>query len=315
MMSQAPNTTPQASDERAIFIEADNLVKIYKVADLEVVALQGLDLLVRQGEMMALVGPSGSGKSTLMNILGGLDAPTAGRIRVGDYNLLEMSRRDQVRYRRHMVGFVWQQTARNLLPYLTALENVELPMALAGFPAKERHDRACDLLDRVGLGDRLKHRPDRLSGGEQQRVAIAVGMANRPALLLADEPTGEVDSASAEAIFRALRSLNEETGVTIIVVTHDMNVSTRVDRVVGMRDGRTSTEILRRRDGDVAIQEEEYAILDRAGRLQLPEAYTDALDMEDRVRLRLEEDHIGVWPEQHAQGIMSGNGQEDARDD
>jgi len=314
-MSQAPNTTPQAPDERAIFIEADNLVKIYKVADLEVVALQGLDLLVRQGEMMALVGPSGSGKSTLMNILGGLDAPTAGRIRVGDYNLLEMSRRDQVRYRRHMVGFVWQQTARNLLPYLTALENVELPMALAGFPAKERHDRACDLLDRVGLGDRLKHRPDRLSGGEQQRVAIAVGMANRPALLLADEPTGEVDSASAEAIFRALRSLNEETGVTIIVVTHDMNVSTRVDRVVGMRDGRTSTEILRRRDGDVAIQEEEYAILDRAGRLQLPEAYTDALDMEDRVRLRLEEDHIGVWPEQHAQGIMSGNGQEDARDD
>ncbi len=315
MMSQAPNTTPQAPDERAIFIEADNLVKIYKVADLEVVALQGLDLLVRQGEMMALVGPSGSGKSTLMNILGGLDAPTAGRIRVGDYNLLEMSRRDQVRYRRHMVGFVWQQTARNLLPYLTALENVELPMALAGFPAKERRDRACDLLDRVGLGDRLKHRPDRLSGGEQQRVAIAVGMANRPALLLADEPTGEVDSASAEAIFRALRSLNEETGVTIIVVTHDMNVSTRVDRVVGMRDGRTSTEILRRRDGDVAIQEEEYAILDRAGRLQLPEAYTDALDMEDRVRLRLEEDHIGVWPEQHAQGIMSGNGQEDARDD
>jgi len=314
-MSQAPNTTPQAPDERAIFIEADNLVKIYKVADLEVVALQGLDLLVRQGEMMALVGPSGSGKSTLMNILGGLDAPTAGRIRVGDYNLLEMSRRDQVRYRRHMVGFVWQQTARNLLPYLTALENVELPMALAGFPAKERRDRACDLLDRVGLGDRLKHRPDRLSGGEQQRVAIAVGMANRPALLLADEPTGEVDSASAEAIFRALRSLNEETGVTIIVVTHDMNVSTRVDRVVGMRDGRTSTEILRRRDGDVAIQEEEYAILDRAGRLQLPEAYTDALDMEDRVRLRLEEDHIGVWPEQHAQGIMSGNGQEDARDD
>src|SRR5690606_4898925 len=215
MMSQAPNTTPQAPDERAIFIEADNLVKIYKVADLEVVALQGLDLLVRQGEMMALVGPSGSGKSTLMNILGGLDAPTAGRIRVGDYNLLEMSRRDQVRYRRHMVGFVWQQTARNLLPYLTALENVELPMALAGFPAKERHDRACDLVDRVGLGDRLKHRPDRLSGGEQQRVAIAVGMANRPALLLADEPTGEVDSASAEAIFRALRSLNEETGVTI----------------------------------------------------------------------------------------------------
>jgi ABC-type lipoprotein export system ATPase subunit len=284
-------------DTRAVFIECDNLVKIYKVADLEVVALQGLDLVVRQGEMMALVGPSGSGKSTLMNILGGLDSPTAGKIHVGEYNLLEMTRRDQVRYRRHMVGFVWQQTARNLLPYLTAQENVELPMALAGFPARERRARAADLLEHVGLADRLKHRPDRLSGGEQQRVAIAVGMANRPALLLADEPTGEVDSHSAEQIFHALRALNAEFGVTIIVVTHDMTVATRVDRVVGMRDGRTSTEILRRRDGDIAIHEEEYAILDRAGRLQLPEAYIEALDMEERVRLRLNDDHVQIWPE------------------
>lgn len=283
--------------DRPVFIEADNLVKIYKVADLEVVALQGLDLVVREGEMMALVGPSGSGKSTLMNILGGLDSPTAGRIHVGEYNLLEMTRRDQVRYRRHMVGFVWQQTARNLLPYLTAQENVELPMSLAGFSAKERKSRAADLLDRVGLADRMKHRPDRLSGGEQQRVAIAVGMANRPALLLADEPTGEVDSHSAEQIFHSLRTLNAEFGVTIIVVTHDMTVATRVDRVVGMRDGRTSTEILRRRDGDVAIHEEEYAILDRAGRLQLPEAYIDTLDLEDRVRLRLRDDHVQIWPE------------------
>jgi len=301
-MSQTTNTAPRADaspngDPRPLFIECDNLVKIYKVADLEVVALQGLDLIIRQGEMMALVGPSGSGKSTLMNILGGLDSPTAGRVRVGEYNLLELTRRDQVRYRRHMVGFVWQQTARNLLPYLTAKENVELPMALAGFPARERRERAAHLIERVGLADRMKHRPDRLSGGEQQRVAIAVGMANRPKLLLADEPTGEVDSHSAEQIFHALRALNEETNVTIIIVTHDMNVATRVDRVVGFRDGRTSTEILRRRDGDIAIHEEEYAILDRAGRLQLPEAYIDALDMEDRVRLRLTENHVQVWPE------------------
>ncbi len=299
----------QDGDSRPIFIECENLVKIYKVADLEVVALQGLDLLIREGEMMALVGPSGSGKSTLMNILGGLDFPTAGRVRVGDDNLLELTRRDQVRYRRHMVGFVWQQTARNLLPYLTSIENVELPMALAGFPARERRERAAHLLDRVGLADRMRHRPDHLSGGEQQRVAIAVGMANRPALLLADEPTGEVDSHSAEQIFQSLRALNEEFGVTIIIVTHDMNVATRVDRVVGMRDGRTSTEILRRREGDVAVHEEEYAILDRAGRLQLPEAYIEALDMEDRVRLRLNEDHVGVWPE-HTHGETSDNGQE-----
>jgi ABC-type lipoprotein export system ATPase subunit len=148
-----------------------------------------------------------------------------------------------------MVGFVWQQTARNLLPYLTALENVELPMALAGFPARERRERAAHLLDRVGLADRMKHRPDRLSGGEQQRVAIAVGMANRPQLLLADEPTGEVDSHSAEQIFHALRALNAETNVTIIVVTHDMNVSTRVDRVIGFRDGRTSTGFCAARRG------------------------------------------------------------------
>lgn len=303
-MDQASGAVPPAGpgignngDSRPIFIECENMVKIYKVADLEVVALQGLDLLVRQGEMLALVGPSGSGKSTLMNILGGLDSPTAGRVRVGSYNLLEMTRRDQVRYRRHMVGFVWQQTARNLLPYLTALENVELPMALAGFPSRERRAHAAHLLERVGLADRMKHRPDRLSGGEQQRVAIAVGMANRPALLLADEPTGEVDNQSAEQIFHVLRSLNAELGVTIIVVTHDMTVATRVDRVVGMRDGRTSTEILRRREGDIAIHEEEYAILDRAGRLQLPEAYIDALDMEDRVRLRLQDDHVQVWPE------------------
>lgn len=259
---------------------------------------------------MALVGPSGSGKSTLMNILGGLDFPTAGRVRVGDYNLLEMTRRDQVRYRRHMVGFVWQQTARNLLPYLTAIENVELPMALAGFPARERRARAAELLERVELADRMKHRPDRLSGGEQQRVAIAVGMANRPALLLADEPTGEVDNVSAEAIFHALRGLKEDFGVTVIVVTHDMTVATRVDRVVGMRDGRTSTEILRRRGGDIAIAEEEYAILDRAGRLQLPEAYIEALDMEDRVRLRLQQDHIGVWPEHTNHGETNPSGQE-----
>ncbi|MBN1565920.1 MAG: ABC transporter ATP-binding protein [Anaerolineae bacterium] len=285
---------------QSVFIACENVVKIYRVADLEVVALQGLDLRVRAGEMLALVGPSGSGKSTLMNILGGLDVPTAGRVRVGEYNLLDMTRRDQVRYRRHMVGFVWQQTARNLLPYLTALENVELPMALAGFPIRERSERAAHLLDRVGLADRMKHRPDRLSGGEQQRVAIAVGMANRPALLLADEPTGEVDSHSAEQIFQALRALNEEFGVTVIIVTHDMAVSTRVDRVVGLRDGRTSTEILRRRDGDRAISEEEYAILDRAGRLQLPEAYIDTLAMEDRVLLRLDEDHVQVWPEHTA---------------
>jgi ABC-type lipoprotein export system ATPase subunit len=285
-----------------MFITCDNLVKIYKVADLEVVALQGLDLEIDRAEMMALVGPSGSGKSTLMNILGGLDVPTAGRVRVGDYNLLEMSRRQQVLYRRQMVGFVWQQTARNLLPYLTAAENVELPMALNRVPARERHQRAQNLLEAVGLGDRANHRPDRLSGGEQQRVAIATSMANRPSLLLADEPTGEVDSEAANAIFEAMRGLNHEFNVTIVIVTHDYSVASRVDRVVGFRDGRTSTEVIRRRDSDgVALTEEEFAILDRAGRLQLPQSYMESLDMKDRVKLRLREDHVGVYPDRNGE--------------
>ncbi len=281
------------------FIECENLVKIYKVADLEVVALQGLDLAIQAGEMMALVGPSGSGKSTLMNILGGLDTPTAGRVHVGEHNLLDMTRREQVTYRRREVGFVWQQTARNLLTYLTAQENVELPMALNRVGARERRQRARDLLGQVGLGQRLDHRPDRLSGGEQQRVAIAVAMANRPRLLLADEPTGEVDSEAADQIFQTMRDLNRDSGVTIIVVTHDINVSTRVDRVVGMRDGRTSIEIVRRRDAEgQTVSEDEFVILDRAGRLQLPQSYVEALGMEDRARVRLLDDHIGVWPDQ-----------------
>lgn len=280
------------------FIECDNLVKIYKVADLEVVALQGLDLQISGGEMMALVGPSGSGKSTLMNILGGLDVPTAGRVRVADYNLLEMSRREQVLYRRQEVGFVWQQTGRNLLPYLTAQENVELPMALNHVGSKERRDRAIHLLENVGLGDRLTHQPNRLSGGEQQRVAIAVAMANTPALLLADEPTGEVDSEAANTIFDAMRNLADEFGVTIVIVTHDYAVASRVDRVVGFRDGRTSTEVLRRRGSNgVDLTEEEFAILDRAGRLQLPQGYLESLDMKDRVKLRLRDDHVGIYPD------------------
>lgn len=288
------------------FIECDNLVKIYKVADLEVVALQGLDLVVEAGEMMALVGPSGSGKSTLMNILGGLDVPTAGQVRVGEYNLLELTRREQTLYRRQEVGFVWQQTARNLLTYLTARENVELPMALNGVSRGERRARAADLLERVGLGNRMDHRPDRLSGGEQQRVAIAVAMANRPRLLLADEPTGEVDTEAADIIFQVMRELRDEFEVTIIIVTHDMYVANNVDRVIGMRDGRTSTEILRRRDGDVLVTDEEYAILDRAGRLQLPEAYIDALDMEDRVRLKLQADRVEVFPQHNQEEIVTG---------
>lgn len=278
------------------FIECENLVKIHKVADLEVVALQGLDLTVERGDMIALIGPSGSGKSTLMNVLGGLDVPSAGKVRVGTHNLTEMKRRDQVNYRRNVVGFIWQQTSLNLLPYLSILENVEMPMAFNSLAGRERRERARTLLEQVGLADRMAAHPQQLSGGEQQRVALAVAMANLPQLLLADEPTGEVDSESAGMLFDTMHTLNNEYGVTIVIVTHDYQVASRVNRVVGMRDGRASIEVLRRRDeAGVALTEEEFAVLDRTGRLQLPRAYLEALEMENLVRLRLHDDHIGIY--------------------
>ncbi|MCB9451387.1 MAG: ABC transporter ATP-binding protein [Anaerolineaceae bacterium] len=278
------------------FIECENLVKIHKVADLEVVALQGLDLAVEPGDMIALIGPSGSGKSTLMNVLGGLDVPSAGKVRVGTHNLTEMKRRDQVHYRRNIVGFIWQQTSLNLLPYLSSLENVEMPMAFNSLGERERRERARTLLEQVGLADKMKAYPQQLSGGEQQRAALAVAMANLPQLLLADEPTGEVDSESAGMLFDTMHTLNNEYGVTIVIVTHDYQVASRVNRVVGMRDGRASIEVLRRRDETgVALTEEEFAVLDRTGRLQLPQAYLKALEMENLVRLRLHDDHIGIY--------------------
>jgi len=283
-------------------IVCDGLIKIYKVAELEVVALQGLDLDVASGELIAIVGASGSGKSTLLNILGGLDVPSAGMARVGPYDLLGMGHQDRTRYRREMIGFVWQQTARNLLPYLTARANVELPMALAGVGRKQRHDKSSELLDLVGLADRADHRPHELSGGEQQRVAIAVALANDPHVLLADEPTGELDTATSEQVFEVIRDANHRLGVTAIVLTHDPLVSEQVDRTVQIRDGRTSTETLRRTEftatGEHRIIAEEYAVLDRVGRLQLPREYVEELELQRRVRLELEPDHIGVWPDQ-----------------
>jgi len=279
------------------FVVCDNLVKIYKVADLEVVALQGLDLTVQQGETVALIGASGSGKSTLLNVVGGLDVPSAGGIWVGDQDLLKLKGKERVRYKRDVVGFVWQQPSRNLLPYLAARENVELPMLAAGTPAYERGQRAGELLEMVGLTDRSDFRPDRLSGGQQQRVALAVALANNPPLLLADEPTGQVDSASADHIFQALKRINQAYGTTIVIVTHDPRVAAKVDRVIGIRDGRTSTEIRRERNlQDGSLMEEEWVVLDRAGRVQLPHTYVEALDMRERVKVRLEPNHLSVWP-------------------
>jgi len=291
-------------------VYAENLVKIYKSSEIEVVALQGLDLTVKTGELMAIIGNSGSGKSTLLNIIGGLDIPSAGRIEVGGMDLVKFSDRDFIGYRRETVGFVWQNVARNLIPYLNALENVEIPMFLAG--AENRRDRAKELLELVGMSHRAHSKLGEMSGGEQQRVAIAIGMANLPRLLLADEPTGNVDSNTAATIFQAFRTMNTKYGVTVIIVTHDRRISRAVDRVVAIRDGRTSSEFIRKAVraedlatiGSIADQQqnqethEELAVLDRAGRLQLPREYLEALGLtgQNKIKVELEGDRIVLLP-------------------
>jgi len=288
------------------YIVCEDLFKIYKVADLEVVALRGLDLLVKQGEMMAIVGASGSGKTTLLNILGGLDSPTAGKVVVGKSNLLKITPANLVKYRREDVGFVWQQTGRNLIPYLTAIQNVEFPLILLGWSQKRRRKQAEELLDAVGLSHRKQHLPERLSGGEQQRVAIAVALAHNPPLLLADEPTGELDSHSAGDVLDVFQSLNHAYGITIVIVTHDMSVTHKVQRVVTIRDGRTSLESIRS-GGTTAMHQtpqyyEDFTVLDGAGRLQIPREFMDKLKLKERVKLTLEQDHLSVWPEKGAGG-------------
>ncbi len=284
------------------YIVCEDLFKIYKIADLEVVALRGLDLKVRQGELMAIVGASGSGKSTLLNILGGLETPSAGKVTVGERDLLNITGHDLVAYRREDVGFVWQQGGRNLVPYLTAIQNVELPLQLLGWSPSKRRHRAKELLSAVGLGDRMLHRPDRLSGGEQQRVAIAVALSHNPPLLLADEPTGELDSQTSATIFDTFRTLNQKYGITIVVVTHDVSITQKVDRVVTIRDGRSSLEAVRvntyRPPPEKSEYLDEFVIVDRAGRLQLPEDYIRKLSMTERVKVHLDEGNIIIVPEQ-----------------
>ncbi|MGC4896506.1 ABC transporter ATP-binding protein [Micromonospora sp. DT31] len=283
-------------------IVCDGLVRIFKTEGVEVFALQGLDLVIDRGELVAIVGASGSGKSTLLNILSGLDTPTAGIARVADYDLLALSARRRLAYRRQVVGFVWQQTGRNLLPYLSAQENVELPMTLAGRGGGRgrRRERARELLDMAGVGYCADRRPAQMSGGEQQRCAVAVAVANDPEILFADEPTGELDEATGAEVFAALRTINAELGVTIVVVTHDHAVAGQVRRTVAIRDGRTASEVHRTArvtaDGGTELVSEEYAVLDRTGRMQLPAPFVSALSLRDRVRLNLEPDHVQVHP-------------------
>ncbi|MGV8966890.1 MAG: ABC transporter ATP-binding protein [Cellulomonas sp.] len=291
---------PQGEYGEHALIACDSLVRIYQAEGIEVQALQGLDLLIDAGELVAIVGASGSGKSTLLSLLSGLDVPTAGRVRVGEWDLMAMTARERVTYRRSMVGFVWQQTARNLMPYLSAAENIAFPQALAGVRRATRRRRSTDLLEALGIGYCADRRPGQMSGGEQQRVAIGVALANSPQILFADEPTGELDTASSDEVLDALRAANRELGATVVIVTHDSGVSDHVERTVAIRDGRTSSEVVRRthtdEHGDERVVAQEYAMLDRAGRVQLPREYREALELSGRVQLALEASHIAVWP-------------------
>ena len=286
-------------------IECENLVKIYKTDQIEVVALQGLDLQIKKGELVAIVGTSGSGKSTLLNMLGGLDKPSAGALTVNGRNLLKFTEEDYMIYKRNTVGFVWQNNARNLVPYLTAVQNVELPMLLQG--QKERRARALELLEAVGLSHRINSRLDQMSGGEQQRVAIAISLANNPAILLADEPTGSVDTKTSDQLLQVFKDINQKRGVTVVIVTHDLRLAKKIDRVISIRDGRTSSEIIKKSHAEImseskgwetaeeAAEEsaevsEELVVLDRTGRLQLPKEYLEALEIKGGSKVKADLD-------------------------
>lgn len=302
--------------ETEYIIECDNLVKIYKTDETEVMALQGLDCKVQRGELMAIIGNSGSGKSTFLNMIGGLDRPTAGRLYVDGLDLFRLSEKELVEYKRSKVGFVWQNNARNLIPYLPAWQNVQMPMLLTS--RRDGRRRAEELLELVGMGHKKKSRLSEMSGGEQQRVAIAIALANEPDILLADEPTGSVDPQTATYIFDTFRRPNEELGLTVVIVTHDLGVADKVNRVVSIRDGKISSERVMKTDyagrmADVATfdsagnqiftKHEEFAILDRNGRVQIPPEYLGAMGIEgNRVKLELKDGKVVVEaPEREAE--------------
>lgn len=287
-------------------IMCENMVKIYKTKDLEVMALQGLELTVKRGELMAIIGNSGSGKSTFLNMVGGLDRPSAGKLFVNDKDLFAMKEGELREYKQKDVGFVWQNNARNLFPYLTALQNVELPMHFRNKGKKGEtfgKEYALELLERVGMEHKRHSKLSELSGGEQQRIAIAIALANRPGLLLADEPTGAVDTKTSAYILDVFRKLNEETGLSIVIVTHDRNLARKVNRVVRICDGKVSSEEIMKEsygkrldevgDLETASSHEAFAVLDKAGRLQLSKEDLKRIGVEgNKVRVEVEEDRI-----------------------
>ena len=291
-------------------IICENLVKIYKTKELEVLALQGLDLTVGAGELMAIIGNSGSGKSTFLNMIGGLDRPSAGRLIVDGKDLFKLNEKELVEYKRKTVGFVWQNNARNLVPYLTAWQNVQLPMIFSS--AKKRREKALELLELVGMSHKKDRYLNQLSGGEQQRIAIAIALANEPKILLADEPTGSVDVKTANYILDVFRELNRSLGLTVVIVTHDRKLSKKVNRVVAIRDGKTSSEMIVKQSYADKLDlvemfdeaHDEYVVMDKAGRVQIPKEFLESTGISgNKVRMGMENGRIVIEPPEESSNI------------
>jgi len=298
---------PQENNEQVAdnILVCDGLVKIYKTEDVEVMALQGLELEIKRGELVAIIGKSGSGKSTLLNMIGGLEQPTTGRIYVDGNDLFAMNEAALVKYRQSTVGFVWQNSRQNLFPYLTAVQNVEAPMYFMKGDKKTRHEKAMRLLQLAGIDHKANSYPAQMSGGEQQRVAIAVALACDPKILLADEPTGAVDTKTSNMIQDLFRKLNEELGLTIIIVTHDISLANKVSRVIMVSDGKISTEKIMkeeyRRNLDELTTEnlaqveshEEYSVMDKAHRVQLSEDFLELAGIDtNKVKVEVKDGKI-----------------------
>ncbi|TFH18550.1 ABC transporter ATP-binding protein [Candidatus Bathyarchaeota archaeon] len=251
-----------------------DLIKIYRIGSIEVQALRGLNVNVRKGEMVSIIGPSGSGKSTLLNIIGGLDKASAGSVKVFDTDLTNMSPGALVNFRRETVGHVFQNM--NLIPTLTAAENIELPMAALGIKAEQRNKRIMELLTVVGLTDRKDHKPGELSGGEQQRIALAAALANDPPLVLADEPTGELDTENARIVVEYLRKINQDLGKTVIMVTHDPNIARISDRILRIHDGVVQADVASLGDSDAHTGDYSKLVRARIGEIEADLAGLDS---------------------------------------
>ena len=270
-------------------INCTGLYKIFKVSDLEVVALRGVDLIVEYGELLSIVGASGSGKSTLLNILAGYESPSAGDVNVGEFDLLGINQKEAVEYRKKEVGFVWQQTGKNLVPYLDVFSNIELPMMASDLSLKDRKLRVNELIEFLNLNSIATRLPENISGGEQQIAAIAVALANQPPLLLADEPTGELDDETSDMVLEKMRYVNKNYGTTVVIVTHDPKIEDHVNRSIGMRDGKVVKEVLKSKRS-----KNEYVVIDSFGGVQIPQEILSKSKIDSKASLTSDKTKISL---------------------